>query len=304
MKISPKHMVVVALAIGVVAVLVVFGRLGDGPESESGSREGSGAVAGSGSRASGGYVSGKSRTRGGSSPGGAGGGERASKSPRGKAGGGAPGPTEPGRTRTASAIQNILEKKKEGIAVFDEDYKLSKEVAEALGLTDKEYGMVNQTLRNTLGEIDDLREKNVEVRQKSDSQLFMKIRSFGEEGAEVQASMEDNLRQQLGDERYASFMLMSGDALSDEYFQFGKAYQTISFNLYESQNDGASRIRIVDRLHVPQEGGDWAVIENQDNYNSLPPAYAPFFELANSGAPKPIPVSSLPQPPPVEPAPE
>ena len=300
--ITSRNLIIVALAIGVVAALVAFGRLNDGPDSESGSGSGSGATAGSGSQASGSYAGRKSGRRGGTSPGGAGGAERESKSPRSDQGGDASGQTDPGRTRTASLVQKILKKK--GLAVFDEDYKLSKEVAEALGLTDKEYGMVNQTLRDTLGEIDDLREKNVEVRQKSDSQLFMKIRSCGEEGAEVQASMEDNLRQQLGDERYASFMLMSGDALSDEYFQFGKAYQTISFNLYESKNDGASRIRIVDRLHVPQEGGDWAVIENQDNYNSLPPAYAPFFELANSGATTPIPVSALPQPPPVEPATE
>lgn len=207
-----------------------------------------------------------------------------------------------GRIYAAALIQKILEKKEEGVVVFDENFELNKEIAEALGLSDSDYGILSQTLRSALEDIDDLRAENVEVRQKSDSQLFLKIRSFGDDGAEVQASLEESLRQQLGDDRYASFMLMAGDDLANQYFQFGKAYQTISFNLYDSKNDGARRVRVVDRLHVPQENGEWAVIENKDNFDSMPPGYAPFFELANSRAPNPIQPTEVPQPLPVDPA--
>ena len=86
MKISPKMMVVVAFVIGVVAVVAVFGRLGDNPDPDSESRTGKGKVTSSGARPSGSHVGGKSGGRGGSSPGGAGGEERASKSPRDRKG--------------------------------------------------------------------------------------------------------------------------------------------------------------------------------------------------------------------------
>jgi hypothetical protein len=302
--ISPKYLKILALVLSAVAVCLVLGSLtGDPADAGEGRTERTGAAASSDPSSPWSAVARPNRKGGPrrpSPPGGGESGERSAKlsdrqdEPQASAG----DPVD--RSDPARLVQRILEQREKGVRVFDDNFELSQEVAEALGLSDSEYQSLNQTLQGTLEEISELRADKVEVRQRSDSQLFLKVRSFGEEGAAVQASLEQSLRQQLGDDRYASFMLLAGDDLAREYSQFGEGYQTISFNIYDSQNDGARRVRIVDRLHVPQGNGEWAVIENKDNYESMPEVYAPYFDLANSNAPNPIPPGMLPQPAPID----
>ena len=286
-----RYLIFGAAFLALVAGFIMINRVGDAPDSEnqpgtagSGSPDLAGASGGSfAGHSSSGPSSRSDRSQGGRSGDGAGG--------SGSSNDDGSGSGDP----ELSLMDKVLVMKKKGVAVFDDDYQLNRKIGDVLGLNDDQYTALNDALQGAMEQVDTLRAENVEVRQSSDSQLFLKMRSFGEEGAGLQQSLEQDLRSQLGDERYASFMLLAGDGLSEELFHYGRAYQTISFNVYDSQNNGDRRIRIVDRLHVPpQGGGDWAVIENKDNYNYLPPEYAPYFEMANGGASQPIPLSELP----------
>lgn len=187
------------------------------------------------------------------------------------------------------SAQTLLEKKE--VPLFDEEYAFNPEIGTALGLSDVEYGEVNATLTAARQKIDALRGENIEVRRRSDSQMFLKVRSFHEQGAELRTFLEESLRAQLGEERYASFMLVAGENLDNEYFQFGRAYQTISLNHYTSRNDGQTRFRIVDELHIPQGDGTTTIVEIKDNYDTLPDVYQGYLNAANAPIPGVSPVS-------------
>lgn len=281
--IAPRNLLCAAIGIGVVVLVFVLGGGTDrgkaGDETDRGGRgeRTPGAVKGSSVFVSGSRPSKSPVGRHGESPG-----SRKARKADGKQASGGSEPTPAGSSVAKGAAQKLFEKK--GVALFNESYGLNEEIAQVLGLGESDIRGVTQTLSNTLEEVDKLREQSMEVRSRSDSQLFLKIRSFGEKGAEVRAAMQSGLREQLGEERYAAFMLMTEDSLNSEYFEFGRAYQTISFNFYTSENTGTPRIRIVDEVHIPQGDGQWTVIRKKGNHDALPEDYQTYLDLANASS--------------------
>lgn len=293
----PKHIALVALAVGAVAVAFVAIRMSRSNESDTGSEPGTGGASGS--------AAGTDPLMSGNAPGKSG---RPSSGSRGESGenlgiqsgqlselGADTPPADANAEPVAGPLQKLFEMKTEGVPLFDENYALSEQIKEALGLSDSEYLVLNQRLAESMEEIDEMREQNLEVRSSSDSQFFVKIRSFGEKGAEVRAALQADVREQLGEERYSAFMMLTENALESEYFQFGKAYQTISYNFYDSQNTGSGRVRVVDEVHIPQGDGQWTVIRHKDNYDTLPERYVGFLE-ASAAAAQPLPEPSPAQP--------
>lgn len=162
--------------------------------------------------------------------------------------------------------------------VLGQDATLTDAMADALHLSPSERQTLDDGFRAAREGIEGIRTNRMQVRQRGDDRIYLRIPAFPDEGQKFEAAMTSVLKQQLGEERYATFMDRAGDELERQYYYFGAARQTITFRTFTSDETGEPMIRISDRLHISRGEGRRTIEETSGTYTSVPPSYQAYID--------------------------
>lgn len=165
-----------------------------------------------------------------------------------------------------------------GLKVLTADGRLNPDIASVLSISGSAYDGVSDILAETYDALVALREEKMEVRQRRNRGLNIRIPGLGEEGEALRSDLQDALQAQLGDERYNTFMESTWNDLEKQFFYFGQGRESLRFRSYTDKGTGEPRIWYQDRYYFPQGLGNTIIYQHNGSSSNVPVDYERYIE--------------------------
>lgn len=132
-----------------------------------------------------------------------------------------------------------------GPAVTGRDGLLTDEITRMAGLSADERAGIDQLLKNTRKQYDDLLGRHATASVSTDGKIEVRADPFVDEGRQLCDLLERSIKQRLGNERAAQFMSVAGDGVERAFGNFGASVRLLQiFRTPPDEESLESRITV------------------------------------------------------------